>query len=321
MKQLILLTLLFFTTAAQANQWVYQKLDGDKIKNIWKRLGDNKVIVAVIDSGVDYTHADLAKRMWINKAELNGLPGVDDDNNGYVDDLRGYNFAEKNNDPMDLEGHGTHVAGIIAGIHNDIGINGINPNAIIMPLKSVATRSGEAADSAEAIIYAVDNGAQVINCSWTEPEESPELIAAVEYAESKGVIIVAAAGNSGKDLNRRKLYLTDFDSVISVANHESSGRLASRSNYGAKKVDISGPGQHIYSSIPGNKYEYRNGTSMASPFVAGAISLLLSLEPGHDFESIKNRLYRTGDYSRHLKKKLKSERRINVYNFIMDIEE
>jgi subtilisin family serine protease len=303
------------SSSALANQWVYNSLNGKKIPQLWPMAKfDN--IVAVIDTGVDINHVDLKENLWINEAEKNGLPGVDDDNNGFIDDIHGFNFVDKTNNLQDTHGHGTHVAGIIAATHNDIGIKGVNPKAKIMALKSFSSKSGDVSTSIEAIYYAVDNGAQVINCSWIERKLTPELQAAVDYAKSKGVIIVGAAGNEGMDITRRRRYLAEFDYVITVANIERNGLLADRSNYSKKKVDIAAPGQHILSTVPGDLYKKKSGTSMAAPFVSGAISLLLSIDPEFETSLIKERLMRTGKKSPRYWSKIKSKKRIDVFNFI-----
>ena len=139
MKLLLALLILFSSPVFSKDvwkQWGLKKFDGDKVQKIWNKLDDTKVIVAVIDTGVDYNHPDLKGQLWVNKEELNGERGVDDDGNGFIDDIHGHNFADNNSDITDRQGHGTHVAGIIAAAHNDTGINGLNPNAEIMVLKS-----------------------------------------------------------------------------------------------------------------------------------------------------------------------------------------
>lgn len=279
-------------------------------------MAQHENIVAVIDTGVDITHEDLKENLWVNDAEKNGLPGVDDDNNGFIDDIHGFNFVDQTSNLTDDHGHGTHVAGIIAATHNQVGIKGVSPKAKIMVLKSFSEKNGDVTDSIEAIYYAIDNGAQIINCSWMEKKHTPQLQAAIDYAKSKGVIIVGAAGNEGKDITRRRRYLAEFDYVITVANIERNGLLADRSNYSKKKVDIAAPGQHILSTIPGNHYQKKSGTSMAAPFVSGAISLLLSIDPEFDTSLIKDRLMRTGKKSPRYWNKIKSRKRIDIYNFI-----
>jgi subtilisin family serine protease len=312
------------TFGANKKQWVYSKIGGEKIPLIWKDLGNHEVIVAVIDTGVDTEHEDLKSQLWVNQVEKDGEPGVDDDNNGYIDDIHGFNFVENKAKQIDVHGHGTHVAGVIAAAHNGIGIRGVNPNARIMALKAFGGQSSDVKYSIDAIYYAVNNGAKIINCSWVEDKKSPELEKAVNYAHSKGVIIIGAAGNTSnknrRDLNRIFKYLAEFDNVIIVANHTRKGwDFAERSQYGSKKVDLAAPGEGILSTVPDNKYKLKSGTSMATPFVSGAVSLLFSLGYDLTLEEIRSRLYRTGEKERRFKRKLKSGKRINVYNFVMDI--
>ncbi len=313
------LALLSFNTFAQ--QWVYSKLGGEKIPALWQSLTNTRVVVAVIDTGVDYTHPDLINNIWINEAELNGEEGIDDDNNGYIDDIHGYNFADNTNDPMDTVPHGTHVAGIIAASHNNFGIDGINPNALIMPLKFMTRSGGTPQNAARAIRYAVDNGAQVINCSWGEHQETDELKEAVEYAIQNDIPIIASSGNAGINNDFKRHFPSHYPDVITVANIDQNGYITYRSNYGNRTVDIAAPGEEVLSTMPDNTYIEHSGTSMAAPFVSGAISLLLSLEPGIDREEITARLYRTGISTSNYLGKVKSGRRIDVYNFINNLEQ
>ncbi|WP_127716310.1 S8 family peptidase [Halobacteriovorax sp. HLS] len=318
---LVLIISNFFTFTINASytskQWVYKSFDGDKIELIWNNYEFDNTVVAVIDTGANINHPDLRDQLWVNEAEKNGIVGVDDDNNGHIDDINGFNFVSNNNTLEDTHGHGTHVAGIIGAAHNGIGINGINPSAKLMILKAFDGKTSDALASVRAIRYAVDNGAKVINCSWIEYKDIPELEQAVNYATSKGVIVVGAAGNSGKDINRRRIFLANYKDVIIVGNLAMNGRIHAESNYGTKKVDILAPGEKIYSTdITESGYSYKRGTSMAAPFVSGAISLLLSIDPNVDPFSIKERLYRTG--TKRSNYKVKSKKRINVYNFIKD---
>jgi len=314
-----LIILLFsMSTFASSKQWVYKKLDGKKIPALWKEAKVEN-IVAVIDTGIDTQHEDLRDNLWINQIEKDGLPGVDDDGNGYIDDIHGFNFVDKTNDLSDKIGHGTHVAGVIGATHNKKGIKGVNPLARIMTLKAFSEKTSDVEFSVEAIYYAVDNGAKVINCSWIEYKHSPELDTAIDYAKANNVIVVGAAGNEGKDLTLRRRYLMEYESVIRVANISSNGRLAQRSNYSKTKVDIAAPGSTIYSTVPGSKYQYKSGTSMAAPFVSGAISLLFSIYPDFESSLVKDRIMATGKKKGHYNRKIKSKKRINVYNFIKDI--
>ena len=205
--------------------------------------GGNEVVVAVIDTGVDYNHRDLQGNLWVNEAELNGVPGVDDDGNGYVDDIHGYNFAYNNSDPIDDHGHGTHVTGIVAAAgNNDLDVAGVCWNARIMAIKILgADGDGTAADAVPAIYYAVANGADIISGSWGGQESSDALKEAIAYANRQGVIVVAAAGNEGSDA---PYYPAAYPEVLSVAATDSSDHRWYLSNYG-DWVDIAAPGRDI----------------------------------------------------------------------------
>jgi subtilisin family serine protease len=234
----------------------------------WDRLGpgDAEVVVAIIDTGVDYTHADLAANMWTNTAELGGETGVDDDGNGYVDDIYGIDMANGDSDPYDDHYHGTHVAGTIAAVtDNEAGIAGIAWNrAKIMALKFLAANGrGVTSDAVACVDYAVsmnqraENDIVVINASWGSSSASETLKAALEAAAAEGIILSAAAGNSTNDCDgERKHYPSSLDvaNVISVAASDQDDQLASFSNYGASEVDIAAPGVNILSAIPGGGY-------------------------------------------------------------------
>jgi subtilisin family serine protease len=237
------------------------------------------VVVAVIDSGVDYRHAELVNNMWVNAGEIAGN-NRDDDKNGYVDDYRGWDFSYNDNDPMDRFGHGTHVAGTIAAARNDVHTTGVAYGARIMPVQVLdANGIGYDDDSlAAAIRYAVNNGADVINVSvwWNY---SPTIASAFDYAGRKGVFVVAAWGQSSASKPAYPAHFSgQMSHVIAVGAHTSSNRRFGVSNRvgssGAVKIDA--PGADVYSTLPGNRYGYRNGTSMAAPHVSGVAALALS---------------------------------------------
>jgi len=224
--------------------------------------GDTEVVIAVIDTGVAYNHPDLndgsENNMWANDAELNGTPDFDDDGNGYVDDVRGWDFVGEDNNPTDYYFHGTHVSGTIAAIGNNaMGITGVNWLASIMPLRIFgAFGYGDTAKAIEAITYAADNGARVINASWGGGGFSQALYDAISYANDTGCLFVAAAGNGGDDLigddnDQDPFYPASYDlpNIISVAASDHHDNLASFSNYGATSVDVGAPGVNIFSSI------------------------------------------------------------------------
>ncbi len=249
----------------------------------WDLQTGGSVIVAVVDSGVDYNHADLAGNIWSNTAEIPNN-GRDDDGNGYVDDVRGWDFANNDNDPMDDNNHGTHVSGTIAGRgNNGTGVVGVNWSARIMPLKFMdSTGVGSSADAIAAIDYAVANGARVINASWGGGNFSAAMQAAISAANNAGVLFVAAAGNSSNNNDNAPSYPADYNlpNVISVAATDDADTLAGFSNFGANSVDLGAPGVRILSTVPGNAYASFNGTSMAAPHVTGVAALVIASNPG-----------------------------------------
>ncbi|PID72446.1 MAG: hypothetical protein CSB34_02205 [Desulfobulbus propionicus] len=234
----------------------------------WDQLGgrDAEVVVAVLDTGVDYTHADLAANMWTNELELNGEAGVDDDDNGYVDDIYGIDPCNEDSDPYDDHYHGTHVAGTIAAVtDNGAGIAGITWNrAKIMALKFLSAKGrGYTSDAVICIDYLLamnqreENDIVVMNASWGSTSPSEAMKTALEAAAAEGIIMSAAAGNSARDCEgEQKHYPSslDVENVISVAASDQDDNLAYFSNYGASEVDIAAPGVNILSPVPGGGY-------------------------------------------------------------------
>ncbi|MBN3895257.1 MAG: S8 family serine peptidase [Nostoc sp. NOS(2021)] len=235
------------------------------------------VVVAVVDTGVDYNHEDLKDNIWTNPKEIAGN-GKDDDGNGYVDDIHGWNFVDNNNNVLDDNGHGTHVSGTIAGENNNYGVTGIAYDAKIMPVKVLDdSGSGSYTSIAKGIHYAVDNGANVINLSLGGNYSNSTLESAINYASSKGVIVVMAAGNDGgssPDYPAR--YASK--SGIAVGAVDKNNNLADFSNRsGTNQISyVTAPGVNVYSSVPNNQYAIYSGTSMAAPHVAGVVALMLS---------------------------------------------
>lgn len=253
-------------------------------------------IVAVLDTGVDYNHSALKDHIWTNTKEIAGN-GIDDDGNGYIDDIHGYDFEGNDSDPIDGDQHGTHCAGIIASSKDDkSGAIGVAPNAKVMAVRIIGyEQTGFLSDAVEGIKYAVDNGATVLSNSWrvyrswssyNPSDENIELMRkAIEYAGSKGAVFVAAAGNESKDMDN----LTDpmwpggyegLANLVVVGASDSSNKMAYFSNYGTKHVMVAAPGSDIISTVPGNKWQSMSGTSMATPLVAGAIARALSANYG-----------------------------------------
>ncbi len=264
-----------------ASQWGLENSNDADIDaaQAWDYGTSSSVVVAVIDTGVDYTHVDLASNIWTNSREIAGN-GIDDDLNGYTDDVRGWNFVSENNNPMDDNGHGTHVAGTIGAVgNNGIGVSGVAWSVKVMALKFMdSTGSGMLSDAVAAIDYARANGAKIINASWGGGGFSSALQSAITRFQNAGGIFVAAAGNEGANNASTASYPANYANVISVAASTSTDTLASFSNYGTN-VDIAAPGQNILSTIPGNRYASYSGTSMASPHVAGALALLWGQAP------------------------------------------
>jgi subtilisin family serine protease len=249
--------------------------------------GSTAVTVAVIDTGVDHAHPDLSAAIWINPGENCAgcrTDGVDNDGNGYKDDWRGWDFAHDDNNPADDHGHGTHVAGTIGAIgDNGIGITGVAQRAEIMPLKFLrADGTGTAADAIGAILYATQNGADILNNSWGGEDFSQALEDAVAASDAAGALFVAAAGNDSSDNDAAPTFPSSFDlpNVISVAATDNTDELAWFSNAGRQSVDLAAPGLEIFSTWPGGSYQSISGTSMAAPHVAGAAALAKAAFPG-----------------------------------------
>lgn len=264
--------------------------------------GSKDVIVAIIDTGVDYKHEDLSANIWTNPGESgNGKEtnGVDDDGNGYVDDFRGWDFIFNDNDPMDDNGHGTHVSGTIGAVgDNNTGVVGVNWEVSLMPLKFLDRNgSGTTADAIPAILYAADMGARVLSNSWGGGGRSQALEEAIVYAKNKNALFMAAAGNESADNDNRPNYPSNYevDNVIAVAASDRSDRLASFSNVGRKTVDLAAPGVSILSCEPRNRYQRLDGTSMATPHVSGVAGLILARFPGLSYREVLVRLLGSTD--------------------------
>ena len=266
-------------------QWALKKVQASKA---WEHTtGSKDIIVAVIDTGINWKHEDLKTAIWTNPNEIAGN-NKDDDGNGFVDDVRGWDFHGNDNDPDDETssrnpGHGTHCAGIVGAVgDNGVGISGMSQKVRLMPIRFLgADGSGDLMAAAKAIDYAVANGAQVISASWgaAVPRSGVgPILEAIERAEAKGVVFVAAAANDGKSNDTREVYPANagFSNMISVAASNPSDAKPNWSNYGKQTVDLSSPGEDIFSTLPGNKYDKLSGTSMATPLVAGLVALMMS---------------------------------------------
>lgn len=248
----------------------------------WTQSHGEGVVVAVLDSGVQLDHPDLAKSLWHNDGEIAGN-GIDDDRNGYVDDVYGANIKALNGDVEDDNGHGTHVAGIVAAqAGNGTGGSGIAPGAKIMSVKVLdANRAGDSSQLAKGIRYAIGEGAKILNVSINGDGTSPDLDDALKYASQQGVTVVASAGNQSRDIDLAPSYPASSTepSVLTVTAIQTTGSLLSIANRGLRSVDLAAPGGNILSTARGSGYELRDGTSMAAPFVAGSLALLAAARP------------------------------------------
>jgi Subtilase family/Bacterial pre-peptidase C-terminal domain len=262
------------------NNWARDMINAPEV---WERgITGNGIVVAVVDSGVDYAHPDLDDNIWQNSDEIPNN-SIDDDRNGYVDDIRGWDFVANDNDPMDrdIEGHGTHIAGAIAAERNDFGITGVAYNAKIMPVRVLASWGyGDFENIAEGIRYAADNGANVINFSVGGGFPNRQADDAIKYATDKGVVVVMSAGNEG-------FTEPDYPAInadrfgIAVGGIDINRRMNEFSNRaGSRPLDyVVAPGVDIFSTTPFNTYESYTGTSMAAPHVAGVAALVLYANP------------------------------------------
>ena len=234
------------------------------------------VVVAVVDTGVDYNHVDLNDNIWVNTREIAGN-GIDDDGNGYIDDVRGWDFVDRDNSPLDGGSHGTHVAGTIAAENNGLGVTGVAYNARIMAVRVLGPNGGTYQDVASGIRYAANNGANVINLSLGGGY-SADIESAIQYASSRGSIVVMAAGNDGlsKPGNPARIATQYGLSVGAVDINRNIASFSNRAGSDSALQHIVAPGVNVYSTTPGNTYRFLNGTSMATPHVAGVIALMLS---------------------------------------------
>ena len=268
----------------------------------------------MIDTGVDTSHVDLAANIWTNPGEIPGN-SIDDDGNGYVDDVHGWDFVEGDTVPQDDDSHGTHQAGIIGAVgNNGGGVTGVNWTTSIMPLRVIGPSSTNTSDVISAIDYAVANGADIINLSFESPDFSQGLSDAIDAAYSAGCLIVSSAGNDTADNDTTPQYPASYasDGIISVAATDRNDVLATFSNYGATSVDIAAPGVSILGTTPGDTYSFYSGTSQAAAEVSGAAALLLSQHPDWTPDQIKAQLLGTADAQDSLAGKVVSGGRLDV---------
>jgi subtilisin family serine protease len=294
------------------------------IRPVWDELmGDKNIVIAVVDTGLDLKHKELISNIWINQSELNGKPGVDDDGNGFIDDINGYDFTGKEDSvPQDEHGHGTHCAGIIGAPHTSGKIAGVMSEVSIMALRTLDKKGAGKVDQAvRAFGYAIENGAHIISNSWGSRGHNEILESLINEANKRGIIVIAAAGNSrynDNDLN--PTYPANYPHVISVSSVNARARHASYSSFGKTTVHIGAPGTNILSTHTlkkGLKYRVMSGTSMAAPHISGIIGLYLAKHGvNQDPLLIKNKLISTAIKLDHLKGMNQADGMVDAFNFL-----
>jgi len=266
-------------------------------------VGNPDVVVGVVDTGIDYTHEDLAGNMFVNPNEIAGN-GVDDDGNGVIDDVHGFNAITGSGDPFDDHSHGTHCSGTIGAVgNNGVGVAGVNHDVTIMGLKFLsAGGSGTLEDAIEAINYAVGMknagvNLRVLSNSWSGGGFTQALLDSITSASNADILFVAAAGNSGSDNDQFPTFPANYDApnVVSVAATDHNDALAFFSCFGATTVDLGAPGVDVLSTTPGNTYSLFSGTSMATPHVAGVAALVLSVNPTLNVTALRDVVLNSGD--------------------------
>ncbi|KYG70091.1 S8 family peptidase [Bdellovibrio bacteriovorus] len=322
-----------FNDPAISQAWGLKKSDAARAWSVTK--GSRDIVVAVIDTGIDIKHEDLKGNLWKNPGET-GLDaqgrdkatnGIDDDGNGFVDDVYGWNFVSNNNKLDDNHGHGTHIAGIIgAEAGNNKGITGISPEVSLMILKYYDPKvpgTDNLKNTVASIRYAVKMGAHIINYSGGGTEFSQEEYDAVAEAEKKGILFVAAAGNERSNSDQFHYYPADYKlkNIISVTAIDPSTQVLASSNYGIETVDIAAPGQNILSCLPGNAYGYMTGTSQATAFVTGAAALTMAHKQSFKAEDVKKYILATGDAQSQLASKTRTSRQLNLYKALTILDQ
>lgn len=304
--------------------------NGVSVFDAYLKNHDSKstIVVAIVDTGIDYNHKDLQANVWINKNEIPGNK-IDDDQNGYLDDVHGINTLNRDaegkatSENKDTEGHGTHVAGIIGAVqNNNFGIAGIAQKVKLMGIRTVPNNGDEKdSDVIEAFVYAAKNGAKLINCSFGKSvnEDGMAVADAINYVGNNfGTLVVAAAGNDSVDIDVKPTYPASFgsDYLMVVASTEKNGNMSYFSNYGQENVDLAAPGGGIYSTMPNNQFANLSGTSMASPVAVGVAAEILSIRPDLNPLELKALLLDTVTKKSLFEGKIKSAGRIDLLKAI-----
>ncbi|MCB0421720.1 MAG: S8 family serine peptidase [Bdellovibrionales bacterium] len=321
---------------AMSKKWGLKATDAELA---WKKhnvLGSKDIVIAIIDTGLDINHPDLKNNLWVNPGEmgrdsqgrLKANNGIDDDQNGYIDDVHGWNFVSNNNDLSDHHGHGTHISGIVgAESGNGIGISGMAPKVSLMTLKyfdPTVSGGNNLMNTVRAIQYAtlmkrkLKIKSLIINYSGGGLEESPQEKQAIIAAQKEGILLVAAAGNESSDSNVHgpQYFPADYNlsNIISVTAIDKAKNILSTSNYGMNTVDIAAPGNEIYSTLPGGRYGSMTGTSQATAFVTGVAALIMTKYPDFSAEKVIKHITQTGDKeTKKLAGKTRYQTRLNTY--------
>ncbi|KAH7648680.1 hypothetical protein FG379_002150 [Cryptosporidium bovis] len=292
----------YYYSALYSKQWFHSDSKyGIKSAKMWKKISELKnkgignIVIAVFDSGIDFEHPDLRGKIWRNFGEYNCNDGIDDDMNGYIDDCYGWNFVNNNKIPIDDNGHGTHISGIISGIPNSIvGISGICWYCQIMVLKVLDSKiRGLLSGFVQAIDYALDKGVRISNHSYGSRSKNIELLRlAIKRSEEQGMLVIVASGNFENERNNDLVptYPSSFrsDNIISVTSITSNGELMERATYGKKSVHVGAPGVNICSTYLNGEYRCMDGSSFSAPIVTGIAGVLLSLYPNISIYSLKD---------------------------------
>ena len=289
--------------------------------------GSKDIVVAVIDTGIDVHHPDIKNNLWRNPGEIGvdalgrdkATNGIDDDGNGFVDDVHGWNFVENNHNLSDNHGHGTHIAGIVgAEGDNGIGISGVAPKVSIMVLKYYDPKvsfNDNLGNTIKSIRYANRMGAKIINYSGGGLEFSRDEFLAIQESREKGILFVAAAGNEKSNSDIHSYYPADYklDNIISVTAINPEANVLSSSNYGKESVHIAAPGEDIFSLLPGGKYGLMTGTSQATAFVSGVAALVFANNNNFGYQQVRRQILVTSDEIDGLRQKTKTSGKLNSY--------
>jgi thermitase len=319
----ILITLLLLQTLAYSSPDKAWGLRSINVNQAWQvTKGSRDIIVAVIDTGVDVNHPSLRDNIWKNPKEIPNN-GIDDDDNGYIDDVHGWNFVNHNSDVSDSHGHGTHIAGIIGATgNNKVGVVGVAPNVSIMVLKYFnpkGTGISNILSTVKSIQYAIQMGAHIINYSSGGFQPNRLEKKAIQEAHEKGLLFIAAAGNEATNTDNKPYYPADYaiKNIVSVTAYNKFQQILPTSNFGIKTVDIAAPGKNILSTFPNNRFGYMSGTSQATAFVSGAAALTLANLPEFALpEKTIRILTESADSSESFDGKTSGSRALNAYRSV-----